>query len=306
MTTGTAHRRSKWSVRERKDFAKGLIFISPWLIGFLVFVLYPISASLYYSFTYYDLLRPPHWIGLQNYWEMLSKDILIRKVLYNTVYYVFFAVPLGTITAFLLASLLNTRLVGRSLFRAIFFIPSIVPVVSSAMVWMWILNTQYGIIDTLLASVGLPVIPFLSSPDWAKPSLIVIHCWASGGAMLIFLASLRDVPPSLYDAAQVDGAGNWARFRHITIPMCTPAILFSILTGIIGAFQYFSFAWILTRGGPNGATEFYSVYLYRNAFAFLKMGYAAALAWILFLIVMAVTMAIFRSSASWVYYGGGN
>ena len=304
MTSQTIQRRLSWSPTERREFLKGLVYISPWLIGFAAFVLYPIIASLYYSFTYYDLLRPPRFIGLENYREILFQDQFAGKVLYNTVYYVLLAVPLGTIVAFLLASLLNTKLVGRSFFRAIFFVPSIVPVVSSAMVWLWIFNTQYGVIDSTLASLGLPVIPFLSSPEWAKPSFIIIHCWSSGGAMLIFLASLRDVPMSLYDAAKVDGAASWARFRHITIPMCTPAILFSVLTGIIGAFQYFAFAWILTRGGPNGATEFYSVYLYRNAFSFLKMGYAAALAWILFLIVMAVTMAVFRSSARWVYYGG--
>jgi multiple sugar transport system permease protein len=301
--TATAHR-SAWTPKERREFLKGLAYISPWLIGFLAFVVYPIGAAFYYSLSFYDLLRPPEFIGLANYREILFEDEFVRKVLYNTLYYVAFGVPAGIIVAFLLASLLNTRLIGRPFFRTIFFIPSIVPVVSSAMVWLWVFNTQYGVINSILDAWGWPVIPFLSSPQLAKPSLILIHCWASGGAMIIFLAALQDVPQSLYDAATVDGAGAWSRFRHITIPMCTPAILFNLLTGIIGAFQYFTFAWILTQGGPNQSTEFYSVYLYRNAFAFLKMGYAAALAWVLFLIVMLVTLALFRTSARWVYYGG--
>lgn len=304
MTIVNVRSHAKWSKTERAEFWKGIIFISPWLIGFLAFILYPIIASLYYSFTNYDLLRAPKFIGLSNYVNVF-KDKDFGKVLYNTVYYVFFAVPLGTITAFLMASLLNTKLLARSFFRAVFFIPSIVPVVSSAMVWLWIYNTQYGVINSFIVQLGRQAIPFLSSPAWAKPSLIIIHCWAVGGTMLIFLASLRDVPLSLYDAAKVDGAGSWGRFWNITIPMCTPAVLFCLLTGIIDAFQYFSFSWILTRGGPNFSTEFYSVYLYRNAFLYLKMGYASALAWILFVIIMVLTLAVFRSSARWVYYGGG-
>ena len=293
-----------WSVTERRDFLKGIAFISPWLIGFLIFTAYPILASFYYSFTDYNLLSPPKFIGLENYLTLLTKDEFIGKVLYNTVYFAVFAVPTSLGVSFFLASLLNTKLVGRSIFRTIFFIPSIVPVVSSAMIWLWIYNSQYGLINSNLINMGLPAIPFLSSPSLSKISLIIIYCWATGSSMLIFLAALQDVPQSLYDAAKVDGAGVWARFLNVTIPMCTPAILFNLLMGVIDTFQYFTFVWVLTRGGPNYSTEFYSVYLYRNAFSFLKMGYASALAWILFLIVLVVTMVIFRSSARWVYYGG--
>jgi multiple sugar transport system permease protein len=295
---------SRWTAPERRDFFKGLAFISPWLVGFLLFTAYPILASLYYSFTEYSLLAPPRFIGLENYLTLLSKDEFIGKVLFNTVYFAGLAVPASLVVAFLLASLLNTRLVGRSVFRTIFFIPSIVPVVSSAMIWLWIYNTQYGLINSNLITLGLPVIPFLSSPSYAKLSLIIIYCWATGSSMLIFLAALQDVPQSLYDAAKVDGAGAWGRFFFVTIPMCTPAILFNLLMGVIDTFQYFTFVWVLTRGGPNFSTEFYAVYLYRNAFAFLKMGYASALAWMLFLMVLVVTLLIFRSSARWVYYGG--
>lgn len=293
-----------WSVTEKRDFLKGIAFISPWLLGFLIFTAYPILASLYFSFTDYNLLSSPKFIGFENYITLLTKDEFIGKVLYNTVYFAVFAVPTSLAVSFSLASLLNTKLVGRSVFRTIFFIPSIVPVVSSAMIWLWIYNSQYGLINSNLINLGLPVIPFLSSPNLAKISLIIIYCWATGSSMLIFLAALQDVPQSLYDAAKVDGAGAWARFFNVTIPMCTPAILFNLLMGVIDTFQYFTFVWVLTRGGPNYSTEFYSVYLYRNAFSFLKMGYASALAWILFLIVLVVTLVIFRSSARWVYYGG--
>ncbi len=306
MVSVSARRERGWTSHEKREFLKGMLFLMPWLIGFLLFMAYPILASLGYSFTYYDLLRAPRFIGLANYRDIFFKDEQIGKVLYNTLYFVVVGVPAGVVVSFLLAVLLNQKLVGRSAFRTVFYIPSIVPIVSSAMVWLWVLNPQYGLIDGTLKSWGLPTLPFLTSQAWAKPSLVLIHCWSSGGAMIIFLAALQDVPRSLYDAARVDGAGTWAQFRHITIPMCTPAILFNLLTGIIGAFQYFAVAWLLTQGqgGPNGATEFYALYLYRNAFRWMKMGYASALAWILFLIVISVTLLTFRSSARWVYYAG--
>lgn len=293
-----------WSKRDRQDFIKGLTFISPWILGFLLFTFYPIVSSFIYSFTDYNLLSPPKFVGLDNYITMFTKDEFIGKVLFNTFYFALLAVPASLVVAFSLASLLNTKLVGRSIFRTIFFIPSIVPVVASGMIWLWIYNTQYGLINSFLVDLGLSVIPFLSSPVYSKLSLIMIYCWATGSSMLIFLAALQDVPRALYDAASVDGAGILKRFLHVTLPMCTPAILFNLLMGVIDAFQYFTFVWILTRGGPNYSTEFYSVYLYRNAFSFLKMGYASALAWILFLIVLVITLAIFRSSARWAYYGG--
>ena len=172
------------------------------------------------------------------------------------------------------------------------------------MVWLWIYNTQWGMINTFLASQGLPIIPFLSDPNLAKPSLIIINCWAQGGSIVIFLAALQDVPRTLYEAALVDGAGSWQRFWNITIPMCTPAILFVLITDLIGTFQSFTLPWLLTEGGPNNATELYGLYLYRNAFRFFKMGYASALAWILFLVIVIFTILVFRSSARWVYYGG--
>lgn len=304
MTFRTAILGRRAQQQETRRFLQGLLFSSPWLAGFFAFTVYPIVSSLYYSLTRYDALRPPLFVGLANYTELFLRDQMFVLVVKNTMYMVLVGVPAGLVTAFLLASLLNNRVLFRPLFRTIFFIPSIVPAVATAMVWLWVLNTQYGMINSFLASKGLSVIPFLSRPSLAKPSLIVIQCWAGGSAIVIFLAALQDVPRTLYEAATVDGANAWARFRHITVPMCTPAILFVTIMSLIGTFQSFTLPWLLTEGGPNNATELYGLYLYRNAFRFFKMGYASALAWILFVIIVAFTLIIFRSSARWVYYGG--
>jgi multiple sugar transport system permease protein len=296
-------RRRKSAVR-RRNLLLGLLFISPWLIGFLAFTLYPLIASFYYSFTRYDLLSNPIFLGLRNFVDIFTEDPHFGQVMYNTVYYVGLSAPLGVIAAFLMASLLNTRIVGRSAFRALFFFPAIVPAVVTAMVWAFLLNVQYGAINATLQGLGLSTIPFLSSPRLAKPSLILIHMWAQGNAIVIFLASLQDVPRSLYEAATVDGANAWHKFWHITVPMCTPVILFNLIMGFIGGFQNFTLPWLLTQGGPNQATEFYSLFLYRNAFSYFRMGKASALAWILFVIIVIFTVALFRSSARWVYYSG--
>ena len=292
------------SRRTRRSLLTGLAFVSPWIAGYLAFTVYPILASAYYSLTRYDVLRPPRFVGLENYMLIFTKDEIFRTVVNNTLYMVVLGVPAGLAAAFLLASLLNNEMKARSVFRLIFFVPAIVPQVVSAEVWRWVYNTNWGVINSVLKALGRPVIPFLSSQTLAKPSLILIGCWAAGGSMVIFLAALQDVPRPLYDAAMVDGASAFQRFRHVTIPMCTPAILFVMLTGMIGAFQQFGLAWLLTQGGPNQATEFYSINLYRNAFVYFKMGYASALAWILFVIIVIFTILTFRSSARWVYYGG--
>lgn len=305
VTSSSVIRAETRSTRRKALMAnlKGLAFVSPWLLGFLLFTIYPILASLYYSFTRYDVIRAPTFIGLENYINLFTADRVFKTVLGNTLYFVLIGVPLGVVAAFLLAMLLNNDIRFRPVFRTIFYIPAIVPVVASAMVWLWVMNTQYGLINSVWTSWGNKAIPFISSPGMAKPSLILIHIWAQGNAIVIFLAALQDVPRSLYDAALVDGAGRWARFWHVTIPMCTPAILFVLITGLIYAFQYFVFPWLLTGGGPRNSTEFYSVYLYRNAFEFFKMGYASALAWVLFVVIVAFTILVFRTSARWVYYG---
>lgn len=291
---------------ERRNLLTGLLFISPWIIGFLIFTLYPLISSLYYSMTRYDLIREPVWIGFGNYIELFFTDPNFWNVVYNTVYYVGFSVPLSLIFAYSVANLLNSKIVGRSFFRAIAYIPSIVPAVCSAMIWLFLMNIQYGAINGVLQALGMKTIPFLSSPTLAKPSVIFIAAWASGGAVVIFLASLQDVPRHLYEAAMVDGANAWQRFLNVTIPMTTPVILFNLIMGFIGAFQEFTLPWLLTRGGPMASTEFYAVNLYRNAFMQLRMGKASAMAWLLFLVIVAFTVLLFRTSAKWVYYGGEN
>lgn len=295
---------SRYTPREWRNLRLGLLFVSPWILGFLLFTVYPLLASVYYSLTRYDLLRPPVFLGVENYTTLFTTDPHFWNVMYNTIYYVGFSVPLGVVAAFLIANLLNSRIVARSFFRTVIYVPAIVPAVASAMVWQFLMNVQYGAVNGLLRSFGLPIIPFLSNPAWAKPSLILVAIWAQGAAVVIFLAALQDVPRSLYEAATVDGAGGWRKFLNVTIPLTSPIILFNLIMGFITAFQEFTIPWLLTEGGPMNSTEFYLVHLYRNAFRFLRMGKASAMAWILFLIIVAFTLVIFRSSARWVYYGG--
>lgn len=292
------------SAAQRRQLLMGLLFVSPWLAGLLLWTAYPLVSSLYYSFTRYDLLRPPVFLGAKNYVDLLTADSQFGTVMYNTLYYVGFSAPLGVIAAFLMANLLNTRITGRSVFRAIFFFPAIVPAIVTAVVWQFLLNSQFGAINAALQGLGLRTIPFLSSPALAKPSLILINTWAQGNAMVIFLATLQDIPRSLYEAATVDGANAWHKFRHITIPMSTPVILFNLIMGLIYGFQSFTLPWLLTGGGPSNSTELYTLYLYRNAFSFLRMGKASALAWVLFVVILVFTILLFRTSARWVYYGG--
>jgi multiple sugar transport system permease protein len=287
-----------------RGLVTGLLFVSPWLLGFLLWTAYPLLSSIFYSFTRYDFITEMKWIGLGNYVEIFTEDPRFWTVVYNTVYYVGISVPLGVVTAFLMANLLNTRLIGRSLFRAIFYVPSIVPAVCSAMVWLFIYNNQYGVINNTLKALGRPIIPFLSSVELAKPSLIVIHLWAQGTAVVIFLAALQDVPRSLYEAATVDGANAWHRFWHVTVPMCSPIILYNLVMGFIGGFQTFLMPYLLTGGGPMASTEFYAMHLWRNAFELFRMGKACALAWIMFVVVALLTAFLFKTSARWVFYGG--
>jgi multiple sugar transport system permease protein len=290
---------------ERRNILLGLLFAAPWIIGFVGFTVIPLLASLYYSFTRYDLLTPPRWIGPINYVNLFTADDDFRIVMYNTLWWVLISAPLGVLSAFLMAVLLNTQIVARSLFRAIFFFPSIVPVVVTAFVWQFLLNVQYGAVNATLKDWGWAAIPFLSSPDWVKPSLVLIHMWAQGGAMVIFLATLQDVPRSLYEAATVDGANAWQRLISVTIPMVSPVILFNLVMSFIGGFQTFTLPWLLTQGGPNKATEFYALFLYRNAFSYMRMDKASALAWVLFLIIMLFTYVLFRFSGRFVHYAGG-
>jgi len=296
------HRLPRLSPTQR-SFLTMLAFISPWLIGFVWFFLYPTVASLYYGFTSYNVLQPPTWVGLSNYIEM-TQDSRFWNSLSNTVYYTLLSVPLNILVAFTLALVLNQAIPGRAVLRTLVYIPVVLPITATAMIWMWIFNTNWGMLNNLLALIGIRGPAWLGSPLWAKPSLILMQTWLVGAGILIFLAALQDVPRVLYEAAEVDGAGPWRKLINVTIPMVTPAMLFTLLTGLIAAFQVFASAWIMTNGGPVRATEFYILYLYNNGFKFFKMGYASAMAWVLFILVLVVSVITFRSSARWVYYGG--
>lgn len=304
MTLAASKPRTSMTKQERRNLMTGLLFVSPWILGFLLFAVYPLISSMYYSMTNFDFIREPQFIGLKNYVRLFTNDPDFYIVLYNTFYYVLIAVPLGVAIAFLIANLLNGELAGRSVFRGLIYIPAILPAMCTAIVWLFLLNVQYGAVNGVLKSWGLPTIPFLSSPALSKPSLILIFIWLQGAAVTTFLAALQDVPRSLYEAAELDGASSWNKFRSVTVPMCTPVILFNLIMGFIVAFQEFTVPWMLTQGGPMKSTELYAISLYRNGFVQLSMGKASAMAWILFVIIMAFSFVLFRTSARWVYYGG--
>lgn len=290
---------------EKRNLRNGLLFISPWLAGFLLLSLYPLVMSVYYSFTDFNVVRPPVWTGLSNYRELFFQDPLFWKALYNTCYYTAFAVPLGLFVSLSLALLLHQNIPARPVFRTIFFLPSIVPIVASSMLWLWVLNPGNGLINTALREVfGIDGPGWIADEYWSKPSLILMSLWGVGGAMVIFLAGLGEVPRSLYEVAELDGAGPWHKFRHVTLPLLTPAILFNLVMGLIGGFQYFTEAYVMTqgRGSPADSTMFYSLYMYRNAFYYLRMGYAAAMAWMLFAVILVATLAVLHSSKRWVHY----
>jgi len=296
----------------RRELRAGLLFISPWVIGFLVFTLYPMGASLYYSFTDYPILSTPSWIGLENFRTMLQ-DVYIRQSISNTLYIGLVGVPLRLMLALACALVLNFKVRGQAIYRTIYYFPSIVPVVASTLLWVWILNPQFGFINQLLGYVGIRGPNWINDPAWAKPSFILMGAWGMGGTMIIYLAALQDVPRSLYESAELDGANWWRKFLSITFPMISPATLFNLIMGVIGSFQYFTQAYVMagatsrtqaTLGAPQGSTLFYALYLYVNAFRYFRMGYASAMAWVLLVIVLVCTLGILRGLRRHVYYAG--
>jgi multiple sugar transport system permease protein len=290
-------------LRQRRfQDVRGWLFISPWLIGFLAFALYPFIASLYFSFTDYDIISAPHWVGLANYVHMVH-DPLFWKSLYNTMYYAVIFVPLSTLMAIAMALLLNMRVKAVGIYRTIFYLPSVVPAVASAILWLWLFNPSFGLINSVLQGVGISGPGWIFSATWSKPGLILMGLWGLGVPMVIYLASLQGVPQDLYEAADLSGANWWQKIIYVTLPMISPAILFNVILGVIGAFTYFTQAFVMTNGGPNDSTMFYALYLYQQGFTFLHMGYASAMAWVLFLIVLVITLVIFRTSAGRIYYG---
>lgn len=286
-----------------EEMRSGLLFALPWIIGFTLFLAWPLLSSLYYSLTDFSVLRKPIWIGLDNYKE-LFQDEVFWKTLTNTFVFAALSIPVGTAFAILLALLLNTGVKGMALYRTIFFIPSIVQPVSLAMLWLFLFRGDGGVLNEALKAVGVATPPdWLNSPDWSKPALVLMGLWGVGNAVVIYLAGLQNVPQALYEAADLDGATPLSKTWHVTLPMISPVIQFNVVMGIIGSFQVFTIPYIMFPGGrPERATYFYSMYLFDNAFLYQRMGYAAAMGWVMFIIIFALTMLFLRLSESKVHY----
>lgn len=291
MTGGTPFSINK---SDRREFWMGMVFISPWIVGLITFTLYPIIMSLYFSFTEYRVISDPEFIGFANYINMF-KDPVFIKALGNTSNVILIGVPITLLVALSLSVLLNSKELRRfSFFRIVFFLPTLVPLVINCILWIWLLNSENGLINSLLGFFGIKGPAWLGSPVWAKPAFILMMIWGCGGIVIIFLAGLQEISESLYESASLDGANFMQKTIHITIPMLSPVILFNAVTLVIAVFQWFAEPFIMTEGGPNLATMFYSLYLYQNAFRFFKMGYASAMAWVLLLIALGIIYLLFR------------
>jgi multiple sugar transport system permease protein len=298
---------------ERRNLRLGMAFTGLWVVGFGLFLAYPVAASLFYSFCDYSILQKPVWTGLENYRQLWQDDVFWRS-LRNTLFFAGFSVPLGTLVSLSMALLLNIETRGRAFFRTIFYLPSIVPVVASSMLWLWIFNGQFGVLNWLLRPLfaiwgGMPP-AWLGDPAWAKPALVMMSLWGVGNSMVIYLAGLQDVPKELYESASIDGANVWRRLWHVTLPMISPVIYFNVIMGIIGSLQVFTQVFVIAGGAgvnplegqPAQSLLFYTIYLFATAFFDLRMGYASAMAWLLFLLIAALTLAATRFAAARVHY----
>lgn len=291
----------------KKEATLGYLFVSPWIIGFLLFGLYPIIVSLYYSVCRFDVLRIPKFVALDNYIELISSDPYFWKSIWNTVFYTVIRTPLCILGSLLLAVLVNNAVRGIKFFRTVYFIPSIVTGVVLSTLWLWLLNPQYGLINSFLAFFGIHGPLWLQSPQWSKPAMIIMSLWSiGGGRMLVFLAALKGIPDQLYEVIDIDGGGWWTKFIHVTIPLVSPVIFLWTVLEVIFSFQVFTEAYVMTKGGPLNSTLFYNLYLYFKAFDDYSMGYASALAWLLLVIVLLVTLLQFKIGQKVVYYEGGS
>lgn len=301
-------RRERMGPLARHEARAGLLFVLPWIVGLLIFTAYPVIYSFYLSFTDYNIIQAPHWIGLENYRTMFTVDPLFWTAVKNSAYFAVISVPLRLVIAFLLALLLaiDTRFMGA--YRTVFYLPALVPPVAGTIIFMLMFDPRAGLINRMLGLFGIAPIAWLLDPQWSKPAIIILSLWTLGADSLIFLAGLKDVPADVMDAAAIDGAGPMRRLFSITLPLITPVILFNLVMGIIGSFQIFAQALIIggTNGKPLDSTLMYMVLLYKNAFRYFAMGYASAMAVVLFVAVLALTLVIFRTARYWVYYEGEN
>ncbi|GCE09027.1 carbohydrate ABC transporter permease [Dictyobacter aurantiacus] len=296
---GRRSHKNKLEAREARDF---WLLISPWVIGFILFTGGPVVASFILSFTdYTGTSSAPNFIGLQNYTSLFADSIFLKSLAVTT-YYVVLSVPLALIGSLLLALLLNQRVRFLGVFRTIYYMPTVIAGVALSLLWQWIFNPDLGIANYLLNLLHLPSLLWFQDESTVIPSFVLMSLWGLGGPMIVFLASLQGIPPELYEAASLDGSNGWHKFRYVTIPMISPAILLNLVTGVIGAFQIFVQGYVITQGGPNFASEFYVLYLFNNAFQYFKFGYAASQAWILFVIILALTIAMLQISRRLVYY----
>jgi multiple sugar transport system permease protein len=287
-----------------RNLGIGLLFISPWIIGFAVFTLYPVLLSGYYSFCDYDVLSSPVWVGLLNYQDML-KDGAFWQALFNTAYFAAFSLPLGMLLALVIALMLNAGVRARSAFRTFFFLPSLVPMIAVAMLWLWIFNGSFGLLNYMLGVFGIHGPNWLADAHWTKPALILTTFWGVGGSVVIYLAGLQDVPRELYESADIDGASAWHKIWHITLPIISPVIYFNLIMGIIGSLQVFAVPYAMLQGaGPGRSALFYATYIYENAFRYNQMGYASAMAWLLFIIIIVLTWAATVATRKHIFYQG--
>lgn len=297
--------KTKLGKRQKQDNIAGVLFTMPCILGFILFAAIPMITSLVMSFTDYSIVKESHFVGLYNYQRLFSgEDPYFYKSLLVTIIYVALSVPSAIIFSFVIALLLNQDVKCKGLFRTLFYLPSIVPIVAMAAIWMWIFNPDFGLANSLLKGVGLPTSKWLSSESSVIPTLVFINLWTTGSTMVIFLAGMQDVPKQLMEAVQIDGGGFFAKLRHVIIPMMTPTIFYNVVMGFINGFQVFTQSYVMTSGGPNNSSLFYVYYLYREAFEFMRMGSASAIAWILFVIIMILTAILFKFQNKWVYYGG--
>ncbi|GGA11843.1 spermidine/putrescine ABC transporter permease [Paenibacillus marchantiophytorum] len=280
-------------------------FIMPWLIGALVFMVFPIISSLYFSFTEYDIIHSPKWIGLKNYTKMFHDELFWRGVKATLIFTVF-SVPLQLILSLLFAVLVNQKVPFRRFFRTALYFPSMISGVALSLLWLWVFNSQTGMMNYMLGLVGIDGPSWLESERWALAAMVIMTMWGAGAGMIIFLAALQGVPTYLYEAARLEGASRWQMLRSITLPAISPVILFQLIMGINDSFQVFTQAFVMTKGGPHYATQFYVYYLWQNGFKFFKMGYASALAWVLLILVMVMTYLVMKISKRYVHYEGGD
>jgi multiple sugar transport system permease protein len=281
----------------------GVAFALPLIVGLCALTVYPVAASFYFSLTEYPIFDPPRWVGIDNYREMLAEPRFWQSV-WNTAFYALFSVPLGIIVGLLLALLLNLKVRGLSFYRTMFFLPTIVPLIATCVLWSQILNPDHGLLNEALRFLHLPTPGWLADPTWSKPGLILMSIWGCGGGMVLYLAALQDVPQDLYESASIDGARAWHRLWHITLPMISPVLMFTCVMGLIGAMQYFSQAYVMTggTGGPWDSTNFYALKLFNSAFTEYRLGYASAMAWLMFAIILSATLAVVKLSNRFVYY----